>query len=156
MCVCACVCVYMCETVNQSSSGHLLELVSFTYSQTHKGRGTQRSERERNGRERGINLNVAGVGREATAWHTHHIYQAGTSEASWLAWARLLTGFRQRRGIWLAEHGHADREETHTQINLYRGTQKAYIRLSSHTYTVTQIHKTNFLFDKTNRIYQDG
>lgn len=63
----------MCETVNQGSSGHLLELVSFTYSQSHKGRGTQRSEGERNGRERGINLNAAGVGREGTGWHTHTI-----------------------------------------------------------------------------------
>lgn len=75
-----CVCVW--ETVKQGSSGHLLEAVSFTYSQSHKGRGTQRSEKERNGRERGINLNAAWVGSEGTAWHTHHIYQAGTSEAS--------------------------------------------------------------------------
>ncbi len=69
--------------MKRGSSGHLLEPVSFTYSQSHKGRGTQRSERERNGRERGINLNAAGVGREGTAWHTHHIYQAGTSEERW-------------------------------------------------------------------------
>lgn len=63
--------------------GHLLEPASFTYSRSHKSRGTQRSERERNGRERGINLNAAGLGREGRAWHTHRIHQAGTSKASW-------------------------------------------------------------------------
>ncbi len=26
----------------------------------------------------------------------------------------------------------------------------------THIHTLTEIHKTNFLFDKTNRIYQDG
>lgn len=58
--------------------------------------------------------------------------------------------------IWLTVHGHADRKEMHTQINLYTDAQKAYMGDFTHTHTVTQIHKSNFLFDKTNRIYQDG
>lgn len=56
------------------------------------------------------------------------------------------------QGIWLELHGHADKKEMHTQINLYTKAQTAYEGAFVHT----QIHKTNFLFDKTNRIYQDG
>ena len=95
--------------VNQGSSGHLLELVSFTYSWSDKGRGTQRSDRERNGRERGINLNAEGARRKGTAWHKHAISirlaplrRTGVgTEAHWEQTVML---------IWLTLHGHADME----------------------------------------------
>lgn len=62
--MCVPVCAHPHKTVNQSSSGHLLEPGSFTYSQSHKGRGTQRKKREKNGREQRINLSAAGLRRK--------------------------------------------------------------------------------------------
>lgn len=56
------------------------------------------------------------------------------------------------QGIWLAVHGHADRKETHTTINLYTSTQKGYMGEFTHS----GILQTDSLFDKTNRINQDG
>lgn len=69
--------------MGQGSSGHLLELVSFTYSQHHKGRGTQRSGREKNGREPGIDLYSAGVRRNGTAWPSDW-HLGGKLEEAWL------------------------------------------------------------------------
>lgn len=60
MCLCecayACVRLSVCDSEPGAVSAICWKLVSFTYSQRHKGRGTQRRDRERNGREPGINL----------------------------------------------------------------------------------------------------
>lgn len=56
VCECVCVCMCVCDSEPGAVSAICWKLVSFTYSQRHKGRGTQRRHRERNGRELGINL----------------------------------------------------------------------------------------------------
>lgn len=102
VCIYICVCVPACahprKTVNQGSSGHLLEPGSFTYSQSHKGRGTQRKKREKNGREQRINLSAAGLRRKRHSL-AHTPYLSEWHLWGELAWARLLTGSKQHRGF---------------------------------------------------------
>lgn len=56
------------------------------------------------------------------------------------------------QGIWLTVHGHADRKETHTTINLYTSTQNTWE--SSHTQKSTK--PILFLTKQTGSIKMDN